>query len=78
MTCVVCDTGPILHLAEANASDLLYLSGELHIPPAVDIEMRRYDAMWLGRRPGRIRVAYQKRTSQSSPPHPQARPLRPN
>jgi predicted nucleic acid-binding protein len=56
MTRVVCDTGPLLHLAEANASDLLHFLGELYVPEAVDIEMRRYDEHWRRRRPGRIQV----------------------
>jgi predicted nucleic acid-binding protein len=53
---IVCDTGPLMHLAEANASNLLHLAGELHIPQAVDIEMRRYDAGWTRGRFGRIQV----------------------
>ena len=29
---VICDTGPLLHLSEANAIDLLELAGEVFIP----------------------------------------------
>ncbi len=43
---VVCDTGPLLHLAEAQAAELLHLVGELHIPPAVDAEMTHHNANW--------------------------------
>jgi hypothetical protein len=34
---VVSDTGPVLHLAEAQALNLMSLTGEVHIPTAVDI-----------------------------------------
>jgi hypothetical protein len=36
---VVCDTGPVLHLREARALDLLAKMGEVLIPPAVDNEL---------------------------------------
>lgn len=38
----VADTGPLLHLAEAGASDLLPLLGEVVLPPAVETELARY------------------------------------
>lgn len=37
----VADTGPVLHLAEANAVELLPLLGEIVIPPGVEEELRR-------------------------------------
>jgi hypothetical protein len=36
---VVCDTGPILHLRESRALDLLAKMGEVVIPPAVNNEL---------------------------------------
>ena len=47
---VVCDTGPLLHLAEANHFDLLQHAGELHIPLAVDAELtdqQAHRAPWI-------------------------------
>jgi predicted nucleic acid-binding protein len=38
---VVCDTGPLLHLSEANAIDLLRMAGEIVIPLPVDREFAR-------------------------------------
>ena len=35
----VADTGPVLHLAEANAAELLPLLGEIVIPPGVEEEL---------------------------------------
>jgi predicted nucleic acid-binding protein len=37
----VADTGPVLHLAEAKAIDLLPLLGEVVLPPAVHEELSR-------------------------------------
>jgi predicted nucleic acid-binding protein len=54
---IVCDTGPLLHLAEADAAHLLPRAGELYIPEAVGTEMKRYDANWPGRQWGEIRAA---------------------
>jgi predicted nucleic acid-binding protein len=36
---VVCDTGPVLHLTEANLLNLLELVGQLVVPPAVAAEL---------------------------------------
>jgi hypothetical protein len=36
---VVCDTGPVLHLLEAQALELLQLAGEIYIPKAVTAEL---------------------------------------
>ena len=38
---IVCDTGPLLHLAEAGAIYLLPLAGEILVPPAVGAEYKR-------------------------------------
>ncbi len=46
MRCLVCDTGPLLHLGEAGVRDLLSRAGDVHIPLAVDLELRTYDAVW--------------------------------
>ncbi|HMB53033.1 MAG TPA: hypothetical protein VKU40_06950 [Thermoanaerobaculia bacterium] len=43
---VVSDTGPILHLHEANALHLLTAAGEVLIPPAVDRELTRLIPNW--------------------------------
>jgi predicted nucleic acid-binding protein len=41
MRAVVCDTGPLIHLTEANAIHLLELAGEILIPPTVASEFKR-------------------------------------
>ena len=38
---IVCDTGPLIHLCEANMIHLLKLAGGILIPPAVAAEFRR-------------------------------------
>jgi predicted nucleic acid-binding protein len=38
---VVCDTGPLLHLSEANIIYLLRLAGEVIIPPVVAKEFEQ-------------------------------------
>jgi predicted nucleic acid-binding protein len=48
---VVSNTGPLLHLGEAAALDLLKPAGEILIPPSVETEMRRHDDSWQRRRP---------------------------
>lgn len=42
MRIIVSDTGPLLHLAEAKALDLLKHAGEVHISETVDKEFRRH------------------------------------
>jgi len=37
---IVCDTGPLLHLDEAKCLEVLRQAGEVHMPPAVDTELR--------------------------------------
>lgn len=41
MRIVICDTGPLLHLSEANALHLLHLAGEVIIPPVVAKEFEQ-------------------------------------
>ena len=53
---IVADTGPLLHLQEAQALTLLPLAGTIAIPPAVDAEMRRLDPGWQADRPPWIQV----------------------
>ena len=50
------DTGPILHLDEAKASNLLGLAGEVHIPQAVDAELFHHQASWASDKPVWVRV----------------------
>ena len=45
---IVCDTGPLLHLGEAGVRDLLSPAGDVHIPLAVDLELRSYEVDWSG------------------------------
>jgi predicted nucleic acid-binding protein len=54
---VVCDAGPILHLREANALNLLARAGEVIVPPAVDRELRTLMADWSTGRPSWVRIA---------------------
>ena len=53
---VVCNTGPLLHLGEAQGRDLLNLTGEIHVPQAVDAELSLRDAEWAHGRPPWIHV----------------------
>ena len=43
---VVCDTGPLIHLSEADAIHLLKLPGEILIPPAVATEITDQSSNW--------------------------------
>jgi predicted nucleic acid-binding protein len=49
---VVSDTGPVLHLHEIRALELLQRAGDILVPPAVDQELRRLVASWPESRPG--------------------------
>jgi predicted nucleic acid-binding protein len=53
---VVCDTGPILHLREADCLSILQAAGSILIPPAVDAEMARLDRLWADERPAWIQT----------------------
>ncbi len=57
---VVSDTGPLLHLMEAKALELVALAGEVYIPHSVDAEMSRHDVSWTAEKPtwvGVVRLA---------------------
>jgi predicted nucleic acid-binding protein len=51
---IVSNTGPLLHLGEAELLTLLERAGEIHIPRAVDLEMAQHELEWRTRRPDRI------------------------
>jgi len=53
---VVCDAGPLLHLGEAQALELLARAGEVSIPLAVDLEMLVHQQDWQNQRPAWIVV----------------------
>ncbi len=46
MKCIVCDTGPLLHLREADTLAALEAAGEVRIPPAVHSELARLEPEW--------------------------------
>lgn len=55
---IVCDTGPLLHLFEANLLSLLEAAGEVLVPPgvaselgSVEPELRLGDLPWVEVRP---------------------------
>jgi predicted nucleic acid-binding protein len=43
---VVSNTGPLIHLLEADALYLLQLTGDVYIPKAVDLEMKHHFSFW--------------------------------
>jgi len=53
---IVCDTGPLLHLREAQVLEVLRLAGAVHIPRAVEAEMTYLDPTWQAQRPPWITV----------------------
>lgn len=53
---VVCDTGPLLHLHEADALDLLSLIDSVYVPPAVERELCRLVGDWSAQRPRWLQV----------------------
>lgn len=54
--CIVSNTGPVLHLSEAQALNLMGQAGEVHIPKAVDAEITQHSPDWQGQRPGWMSV----------------------
>jgi predicted nucleic acid-binding protein len=46
MRLVVSNTGPLMHLSQAQSLDLLRLSGDVHIPPAVAVEAAHHISTW--------------------------------
>lgn len=53
---VICDTGPILHLREAEALELLATAGDIIIPPAVERELGTRLSDWPTNRPRWLQV----------------------
>lgn len=53
---VVSNTGPLLHLGEAEALTLLGQTGEVYIPRAVDIETAQQNPLWQTQKPAWIHV----------------------
>lgn len=53
---IVSNTGPLLHLSEAQALDLMSRTGEVHIPKAVDAEMTQHSPVWQTQKPDWISV----------------------
>lgn len=51
MMLIVCDTGPLLHLAEANLLNLLQQAGKVCIPDMVDQEVKELFGKWEKSRP---------------------------
>lgn len=56
MRLVVSNTGPLMHLSQAQSLDLLRLSGAVHIPPAVATETARHISDWTTTPPAWINV----------------------
>jgi predicted nucleic acid-binding protein len=48
---IVTDTGPLLHLAEADALSLVPLAGAVSIPPAVATELSEHADSWFDPKP---------------------------
>lgn len=53
---IVSNTGPLLHLSEAQSLDLLKQAGHVFISPSVAIEADRYLPVWHTNRPTWITV----------------------
>ena len=51
MRLIVSNTGPILHLKEANLLSLLHKTGKVYIPQMVDTEMKEISPFWEKDRP---------------------------
>ncbi|MCL4456332.1 MAG: hypothetical protein M1147_03720 [Nitrospirae bacterium] len=51
MRVIVCDTGPILHLQEAELLKLLKKAGKIYIPQMVDMEMSELHPQWKKHKP---------------------------
>ncbi len=63
MRLVVSNTGPLMHLFQAQSLDLLRLSGAVHIPPAVATEAAHHISAWSTTSPAWINV------TSLQPPH---------
>lgn len=53
---VVSNTGPLLHLSEANALPFLSWTGQVSIPRAVEVEMAQQNSLWPTQKPAWIHV----------------------
>lgn len=56
MRLIVCDTGPVLHLQEANLLKLLQKAGKVYIPKIVDAEMNELSPQWKKHKPEWIAI----------------------
>jgi predicted nucleic acid-binding protein len=56
MRLVVSNTGPLMHLTQAQSFDLMALIGEIHIPPAVNTEASRHIPPWTTAPPAWINI----------------------
>lgn len=56
MRVVVCDTGPLLHLEEAQALALIAHLGEVYIPSGVALELENNSPGWQSRWSGLVKV----------------------
>lgn len=53
---IVCDTGPLLHLFEAESLALLGRAGQVHIPPSVQSELLAHEPRWAAERPAWVEI----------------------
>lgn len=53
---IVCDTGPLLHLLEAESLELLSRAGRIFIPPSVESELLSHAPRWTVERPSWVEV----------------------
>jgi len=53
---IVCDSGPILHLREAGALEILAAAGAIRIPPAVNEELSALIHDWNSSIPRWLRI----------------------
>jgi len=51
---IVSNTGPLLHLSEAQSLDLLHIAGQILIPPSVAVEAKQYLPVWQTDQPAWI------------------------
>lgn len=56
MKLVVSNTGPLMHLSQAQALDLMALLGAIHLPPAVAAEAARHISTWATAPPAWINI----------------------
>jgi predicted nucleic acid-binding protein len=54
MKLIVSNTGPLMHLSQANALDLIQMLGGIHIPSAVVTEVTRHVPSWASAPPAWI------------------------